>query len=193
MKFVLASASPRRQELLKTLNIPFTVQPSNADERVPQGLTPAQTVEYLAKIKAENVFNSFLKEKDITVIGSDTIVVLNNEILGKPKNKEDAFNTLSRLSGNTHCVYTGMCLIIKCENSIKTLTCADCTEVTMSRLTKEEIIAYIQSGEPMDKAGSYGIQGKGALFIEKINGNYFTVVGLNVNALYNILKNNSLV
>ena len=188
MKYILASASPRRKELIKNLDVDLEVCPSGCDEALEAGLSFSETVERLAELKAYDIFEKFKNEEDILVVGADTIVVLDNLILGKPKDKEDAFATLKALSGRSHFVYTGMCLISKGQK----ILCHDKTEVFMTDISDSEIISYIESGEPMDKAGSYGIQGKGSLFIEKIKGNYNTVVGLNISQLYNIMKRNDL-
>lgn len=192
MRFILASASPRRKELLGELGLDFEVCPSKGEEIIDHSLTFDKIVEGLARAKAAEVFERLSANEDMAVLGADTIVVLNNRILGKPKDKEDAFLMLSGLSGKSHRVYTGMCLIIKRDNKENIITCADCSEVYFDSMTPEEIEEYIATGEPMDKAGAYGIQGIGARFIKKIDGNYQTVVGLNTNALYRILRENGL-
>ena len=165
---ILASNSPRRKELLSMLGYEFVVRPSNCDENT-DITEPHVLVKELAKRKAKAVsFN----DTD-TVIGSDTVVAIGGKILGKPKDKNDAINMLRLLSGKTHTVYTGVCILQKnCEIS-ETISC----DVTFKTMTEKEIIDYVDSLEPMDKAGSYAIQGKGSAFVEKINGDYFAVVG----------------
>lgn len=167
---ILASASPRRRELLKYIFNDFKVVASNADETIPDGIPPINVPEYLSKIKALDIakdnFNSL-------VIGADTIVLLGNDILGKPKSKEDAKRMLSELSGNIHKVITGCTLVYKDKIS----TFSVITDVEFYALSDEEIETYISTDEPYDKAGSYGIQSNGALFVKKINGDYYNVVG----------------
>ncbi|MCD7904013.1 MAG: Maf family protein [Clostridiales bacterium] len=188
MKFILASASPRRQELLKTLGLSFEICPSNIEEKINKNASFSQVCTSLADAKAGDVLKKYSGIDEAAVLGADTIVVLNNEILGKPKNKDDAFRMLSALSGRNHFVYTGCALFVKRGDEVITKTFSDKTEVFMSEMTDNEIRDYISTGEPMDKAGAYGIQGIGARFIEKINGNYQTVVGLNTCLLYKALK-----
>ncbi|MCD8238989.1 MAG: Maf family protein [Clostridiales bacterium] len=193
MKFVLASGSPRRKELLKDLGLSFEICPSNAEESFEKNMTFYEICESLSSLKATDVFNSFTQEEEVCVIGADTIVVCGDNVLGKPKDETDAFNMLKLLQNRSHFVYTGTTVIIKQRNNIKKITYSDKTEVFMVKLSDEEIKSYVKSGEPMDKAGSYAIQGKGAAFIDKIYGNYFNVVGLNICRLYELLKENSLV
>lgn len=173
MKLVLASASPRRREILNNLGYDFTVRPSNAEEIIDGNQTPAETVESLASQKAQSVALS--AADDEIVLGADTVVVYDGKILGKPTDKKDAENMLHTLSGKIHEVYTGVCLADR--NGV--LNCFSvCTKVKFYPLSDDEITRYIDSGEPMDKAGSYGIQGKGCYLIEGIEGDYFNVVGL---------------
>ena len=175
---ILASASPRRRELLKMLGLEFEIRPSEAEENVPEGLSPEETVMYLAKLKADSVPGEV--KKDDIIISADTIVVLEGEIFGKPSGAGEAEEMLEKLSGKTHAVYTGICVngIQGYEKSL----------VTFKKLENREIRAYIQTGEPLDKAGAYGIQGKGALFIERIEGDYFNIVGLPLCRLGKMLK-----
>lgn len=187
-KIILASQSPRRRELLEAVGMNFEVVVSEADEKsvskdnVPIGIY----VQELALIKAAAVAKKILKDKDAIIISADTIVTLDNEILGKPKDEEDALRMLSKLSGRVHEVYTGYCVMrIKdgytiCNN-IK-------TKVVFKSLTEDKIRRYIKTGEPMDKAGAYGIQGVGGLMIDKIEGDYANVVGLPVSALSDTLE-----
>ena len=176
---ILASQSPRRQELLKLITSDFEIKVSNVDETLPDKITPKEAVMYLSKIKAE----PFADGDDI-VIGADTVVALDGKILGKPKNEENAKEMLKFLSGRTHSVFTGVTL----ASDKKTKTFAVETKVKFFELTNEEIDAYIKTKEPFDKAGAYGIQGYGSLLVEKINGDYFNVVGLPVSTLARELK-----
>lgn len=176
---ILASQSPRRQELLKLITSDFEIKVSNVDETLPDKITPKEAVMYLSKIKAE----PFADGDDI-VIGADTVVALDGKILGKPKNEENAKEMLKFLSGRTHSVFTGVTL----ASGKKTKTFAVETKVKFFELTNEEIDAYIKTKEPFDKAGAYGIQGYGSLLVEKINGDYFNVVGLPVSTLARELK-----
>lgn len=176
---ILASQSPRRQELLKLITSDFEIKVSNVDETLPDKITPKEAVMYLSKIKAE----PFADGDDI-VIGADTVVALDGKILGKPKSKENAREMLRFLSGRTHSVFTGVTL----ASDKKTKTFAVETKVKFFELTNEEIDAYIKTKEPFDKAGAYGIQGYGSLLVEKIDGDYFNVVGLPVSTLARELK-----
>lgn len=173
---ILASASPRRQELLTLLNLPFTTYPTDVDETLPENISPVEAVQQLAYKKAEAALQA---HNDSIIIGCDTIVVHNNRILGKPIDHEDAFQMLSQLSNETHAVYTGVCLF----SYKQTRLFYEKTEVTFWGLTQQEILAYIESGDPFDKAGSYGIQGKAALFVKSIRGDYYNVVGLPISRL----------
>ncbi|MGN0522484.1 MAG: Maf family protein [Eubacterium sp.] len=171
---ILASKSPRRQELLKIITDDFVIKTANVDETLPEGISPKEAVEYLSKIKAM----PFKNDTD-TVIGADTVVAVDGKILGKPENKNDAFNMLRLLSGREHSVFTGVTILKPGSRE----TFSEETKVKFFDLTDDEINAYIETGEPMDKAGAYGIQGKGALLVEKIDGDYFNVVGLPINIL----------
>lgn len=170
MKLILASASPRRREILKNAGFEFEVKTSEADETIPEGISPEEAVQYLAKIKNEVIE----ADKNTTVISADTIVVCDGEILGKPKDEADAFDMLRTLSGREHFVYTGVCL----RKGEKKTVFFEKTAVYFYELRDSEISDYIATGEPMDKAGAYGIQGKGAVLVRKIDGDYFNVVGL---------------
>lgn len=180
-KIVLASGSPRRKELLEQLQIPFSISVSTVEEKVEGITTPADIVILLALQKANDVA---VKNKRSVVIGADTIVTYDGKILGKPKNEKDAYDMLRLLSGKTHEVYTGVAIV----SAEKQETFYERTEVTFYELTDEEIYRYIESNEPMDKAGSYGIQGLGAEFVKKISGDYFSVVGLPVARVKRQLK-----
>lgn len=180
---VLASASPRRQALIQTYGIPVRVVASDVDESTPPDWSPQHAVEQLALRKARAVLADV--RDDEIVVGSDTIVVLNNEILGKPKDESDAVRMITALQGKTHHVYSGIACIEKSSGQV--LVDYRRTAITMASLTDEQVRRYVASGEPMDKAGAYGIQGKAAAFITDMEGDYFSVVGLPVSALAKLL------
>jgi septum formation protein len=185
MEFILASASERRQELLKRIVKDFKIVISNFDENsVNFGGSCDEYVKMLALGKAEEVAGR-VKDKNI-IIGCDTIVYHNGKILGKPKDEKDAYNMLKSLSESSHKVYSGIAVVNTASSVIKMDSV--CTEVFFSTLSEEQIIRYIASSEPMDKAGAYGIQGNGGIFVEKIHGCYYNVVGLPLNRLYFMLR-----
>ena len=187
MEIILASASPRRKELMEVLGIPFSVCVSDADESTDENLPPYFIVEQLSLLKASDVAGKMRKAgKEALVIGADTIVVADDVILTKPKDKEDAKNMLLSLSGKWHSVLSGVTVMN--TKTAKSETFYVETKVHFLALTEEEIDAYIATNEPMDKAGSYGIQGKGSVFIDKIEGDYFNVVGLPICRLARVLK-----
>lgn len=171
---VLASQSPRRQELIKLIFDEFQVLPAECDETLPEGMGAQEAVEYLSKIK--NEASARLSPKDSLIISADTVVSINNEILGKPADKDDARRMITLLSGNVHQVYTGVTLSF----NEKKVTFSEKTDVEFYSLTQEEIEGYINTSEPYDKAGAYGIQGKAGLLVKGINGDYYNVVGLPV-------------
>lgn len=185
MRLILASASERRKELLSRLTHGFEVIVSNFEEENIEfrGEYGKYVIE-LAKGKANTVAEEL--DTDAFVIGCDTIVAFREHILGKPKNKAEAFSTLKLLSGNVHQVYSGIAVINTKTKKIKTDYV--CTDVKFSELTDEEIQRYIETEEPMDKAGAYGIQGFGGVFVEEVHGDYYSVVGLPINKLNYILK-----
>lgn len=185
---ILASASPRRRELLEQIGVSFTVKPSTCEEIITDNM-PSKAVMSLARQKAQDIAAS---EKNAMIIGSDTIVCINDFILGKPKDKADAFNMLKMLQGTTHQVFTGVCVIDKTDDEIKYYEFYSKTDVTFYKMTDAQINSYIDSQEPMDKAGAYGIQGKSAVYIEKIRGDYNTVVGLPTAMLYQTLLENGI-
>ena len=180
MNLILASQSPRRKELLGLLGIPFTVQVSDADETMQPGKAPAQQVAEVSRRKALAIRAC---PEDV-VLAADTIVVCDNEILGKPKDYADACRMLRLLSGRTHQVMTGMTV----RTADKLVSCTEITDVTFRSLSDKEISRYVDSGEPMDKAGAYGIQGGAAIFAEKLCGDYYNVMGLPVCRLVQILR-----
>ncbi|MCT4508339.1 MAG: Maf family protein [Tepidibacter sp.] len=183
MNIVLASASPRRKEILFNLNLDFEIMKSDIDEFINDRDTPEAIAMSLSFQKAMDIANK--TSRNSVVIGADTIVVLDEEILGKPKNEQEAFDTLNRLSGKYHKVITGISILNIEDN--KKIVDYEVTKVKMREFSEDEIKRYIKTTEPMDKAGSYGIQGYGSLFIEKIDGDYFNVVGLPVSKLGQIL------
>ncbi|WP_028402948.1 Maf family protein [Ectobacillus panaciterrae] len=180
-RLILASGSPRRKELLELLQIPFEIYVSQIEEIVDEQMAPSEVVMSLAQQKAQDVAKQY---DDAVVLGADTIVTLNSRILGKPKHTEDAAETLRLLAGQTHEVFTGVAIVSR----EKTMTFYERTEVTFYELTEEEIRAYIETGEPLDKAGSYGIQGAGAVLVQKISGDYYSVVGLPIARVIRELK-----
>ncbi|MDK0536585.1 Maf-like protein [Clostridium perfringens] len=186
MKVILASKSPRRVEILEKIVKEFEVVESNFDENTIDFKGDIEKyVKDLSRNKAIEV-SKRLNEPSI-VIAADTVVFQNGKVLEKPKNEEDAFSMLSSLSGNTHKVYSGICLINTYNDTV--VTDCDCTEVRFSELNPRQIRNYINSGEPMDKAGAYGIQGLGGAFVEGIKGCYYNVMGLPLNKLYKALEN----
>ncbi len=180
MSVILASASPRRREILTMAGLEFSVCPAKS-ETEPQGLSMEKTVEMTALGKALEVSESF-RDEDI-IIAADTLVFVDGEKLGKPENEREAFMMLRKLAGKTHYVCTGVA--VKKGGHIK--TGCEKTAVRFGRMTDDDINGYIRTGEPMDKAGAYGIQGKGAVFIEGIDGDFFNVMGLPLHRLSQML------
>ena len=178
-RIILASASPRRRELLQMLGLAFEVRPARGEERMPQGAAPDELVMALSRQKAEE-----LAAPDAIVIGADTVVALDGVILGKPKDAEDAKRMLLKLSGRRHTVYTGVTVL----RGSTMLSRAERTEVFFRPLDGDEIERYVATGEPLDKAGAYGIQGFGSLFVERIEGDFFNVMGLPLCCLGKMLK-----
>ena len=182
MKILLASQSPRRKELLTSLGFDFEVVKIDCEEILPENITIQNAAAYLSELKA----NAFRKlEQDEVLLTADTVVAINNQILGKPKDEEDAKNMLQKLSGKTHQVYTG--ISIKTLN--KTITETDVADVELEEISEEEIDFYVKNYKPFDKAGSYGIQEwLGMAKITKMNGSYYTIMGLPTHLVYKILK-----
>lgn len=178
---ILASSSPRRKELLTKLQIPYKIITSNVNEHFTEGSYPEEVVEELAIRKAKAVSNQY---HGSVVLGADTVVALNNEILGKPQNREHARMMLQQLSGKTHSVFTGVAIVFQ----EKLHSFYEKTDVTFWELSTAEIEDYLDTGEAFDKAGSYGIQGVGALFVKSITGDYFTVVGLPISRLKRVFN-----
>lgn len=183
-QIILASASPRRRELLSSLGANFVTQPSQAPEDVPADWTPEVIVEELALRKARSVLER--RSGEGVIVGSDTIVVLEGTVLGKPTHEQDAARMLGMLQGREHVVYTGIACID--TESGRTDVRHRSTRVRMKTLSEQRIEDYVKSGEPMDKAGAYAIQGLGALIVDSIEGDYFTVVGLPLALLSEMLE-----
>ena len=177
---VLASQSPRRRRLLERLGLSFSVEVSPAEEAIPDNPSPPDLVQRLARVKVTPVAS---QHPDALTIAADTVVAFDGEVLGKPETRDAARTMLHRLSGTTHTVYTGIALARTASD--RTVTAVESTDVTFGRLSDEEIDAYVATGSPMDKAGSYGIQDDtGALFVERIEGDYYNVVGLPLRRFY---------
>lgn len=170
VKIVLASKSPRREELLKYITDDFEILPADCEEVLPEGVEVFDVPEFLAVQKAMNVSK---KRPDAMVIGCDTVVIVDGEILGKPHTEEKAFEMLKKLSGKAHNVVSGVCICYKG----KTMSFSQNTLVGFYPLSDEEILSYIRECNPLDKAGSYGIQDRGGLFVKEIIGDYYNIVG----------------
>ena len=182
MRLVLASLSPRRRELLSRLNLIFEVDPPGIDESRLPGEPPAAYVERLARVKATAGVGP-----ERIVLAADTAVVHSGQVLGKPAHPEEARRMLRRLEGESHEVFTGVAVATMREN-LEVVSMVDVTEVVMTTMTGEEIASYVDSGEPMDKAGAYALQGIGGRFIESVRGSPFTVIGLPIHLLPRLLK-----
>ncbi|MCQ2910970.1 MAG: Maf family protein [Clostridia bacterium] len=185
-KIILASGSPRRKELLEKLGLEFEVIKSDFDESSIEIKNPKKLVAKLAESKAEEVSNKENITSDNLIISADTIVVFKNEILGKPKDELDAMRMLKLLNAQKHQVYTAMC-VLDMKNMSKRTSVVK-TDVVFDKVKDETIMEYIKTGEPMDKAGAYGIQDGGSVLVKKINGDFFAVMGLSVNKLFQELK-----
>ena len=180
-RIILASASPRRRELLEQAGAAFEVRPGNGEEVIPSQ-APETVVKELSRQKALQAVCP--ADERTGILRADTIVAFAGKILGKPRDREDAEKTLNMLQGNTHQVYTGVTILEKREGEWKETTFAECTDVTFYPVSEEEIRSYVKTGEPMDKAGSYGIQGKFGIYVKAIRGEYSNVVGLPVGRLF---------
>ncbi|GAA4299553.1 Maf family protein [Anaerocolumna aminovalerica] len=184
-KIILASGSPRRKEIFEQIGIDFSVVISE-DEEVIQKSRPDEIVEELATKKACSVAADM--EEGTIVIGADTMVALDGQVMGKPKNEQDAKDMIGKLQGKKHQVYTGVCAVIKeIGKEERIIRFVQCTDVWVYPMTEEQIDAYVATGEPMDKAGAYGIQGKFAVHIEKVEGEYLNIVGFPISKLYQTL------
>ncbi len=180
-KMILASASPRRKELMKQAGFEFDIEVSDKEEELNID-DPEETVLKLSLVKAMDVASRHPEE--VVVIGADTVVACDHKILGKPHSEEEAFDMLKMLQGRTHQVYTGVAILSGPSEDRKVCSFAECTQVTMYPVSDEAIRAYIRTGEPMDKAGAYGIQGRAGVFIRGIEGDYNNVVGLPIAAIW---------
>ncbi len=203
MRYILASASPRRKELLKKTGISFEIIPSSIEEIITKTV-PEDIVMELAEQKARAVYTTLLAKhtpgsspsgtgfssgaRDITVIGADTIVVYRGEILGKPSDESEAYDMLSMLADRTHQVYTGVSLIVQKNGASAVNTFCEKTDVTFYPIHRDDLRLYVQSGDPLDKAGAYGIQGDFAIHVKEIKGDYNNVVGLPVGRVYQELQ-----
>jgi septum formation protein len=185
-RLILASQSPRRRELLRLIGLSHEAVPANLDESMMPGELPEPHAERLAREKASAIANSY---PEAVIVGADTIVVLDGEVLGKPGDKREAVRTLERLSGRTHTVHTAVAVAFKgaLESGVESV------EVTFRPITRQQIEAYVETGEPMDKAGAYGIQGFGATIVERIHGDYFAVMGLALGLMVQLLGHVGLV
>jgi septum formation protein len=182
-QIVLASASPRRQELIKKLGRPFTVDPSSYEEDMTLDMAPHELARHLSKKKAQSVAK---RHTNSLVIGADTIVVFKGRVIGKPLNEGEAYNTLRKLNGQAHQVITGFTIVD--TKSSKVLSHSTETVVFFKQSSQDDIDAYVKTGEPLDKAGAYAIQGKGKFLVEEIDGDYDNVVGLPIKDLKEALE-----
>ena len=184
MKLILASASPRRKELLAKTGLAFDIIPAKGEETITKTI-PAEVVMELSQQKAQEIAS--LQTEDCIIIGADTIVAKGDTIMGKPKDEADAFRMLEMISDDCHQVYTGV-TIIRTGKNPETITFAEKTDVYLYPISEKDIHAYIKSGDPMDKAGAYGIQGDFAVHVKGIEGDYYNVVGLPIGRVYQELK-----
>jgi septum formation protein len=184
MELILASASPRRKELLEKIGLPFTVQPAKGEERITQK-SPAAVVMELSRQKAEEI--AAAQTEDCIIIGADTVVARGDKIMGKPKDAADAKQMLRSIADDCHQVYTGVTLI-RTGAHPQSVTFQEKTDVCLYPISDAELDAYIASGDPMDKAGAYGIQGDFAIYVKRIAGDYYNVVGLPIGRVYQELK-----
>ena len=193
MRYILASGSPRRKELLGKVVKDFEIIPAESEE-MPKEAEPSAIVEELSLQKASEIFHKILTDSTdrIVVIGADTVVSYNHRVLGKPKDREDAKRMLLELQGKPHEVCTGVTVFYNTDGETRHFTFHEETKVFVEAMTQEEIDSYVQTGEPDDKAGAYGVQGLFAIHIKGIEGDYYNVVGLPVARLYKELKNKEL-
>ena len=191
MKIILASQSPRRKELLSLYCTQFEVMPSNAEEDMTQRMSIHELSENLSELKTKDVFEK--TSGDRIVIGSDCMVYQGKKIFGKPKNDDDAIKMLKSLSGKWHKVITGLCVYVEKNGVLTKHITHDITKVKFKRLTNEMIEKYLATGEHKDKAGAYAVQGYSGAFVDKLYGNYSTVIGLPTHKLYDILKQENII
>lgn len=186
MRIILASQSPRRRELLDLLKVEYEVIPSKAEEKKQEGLAIVEQAKQIAYTKAKDIFNR--TSGDRIVIGADTIVVKDGQIYEKPKDNQDAVRILNELNNDVHQVITGLCIIIQSEGKFKQYLDYDITDVYFKEITQDEILEWVNTGKASDKAGAYAIQSEFGVHINKIEGNYSTVVGLPIHKLYDVIK-----
>ncbi|MBO5413304.1 MAG: septum formation protein Maf [Clostridia bacterium] len=186
MKIILASQSPMRKELLKQMGLEFEVLVSNADETFEEGLSLEEQSKRLAYIKAKTVFDE--TEDDRIIIGSDTMVLKDGEVFGKPKNKQDAIDMLNKLKNTCHTAITSLCVLVEKNGECKKFLDYDTTKVFFKNMTEEEILHWIKIGNPYEKAGAYELASPFCVFVDKIEGNITTVQGLPTHKLYEVLK-----
>ena len=191
MKIILASQSPRRIALLDLAKIDFEVLPSGYDEKIDKSMSIEEISKELAYGKAKDVFDN--TQGDRTIIGADTIVVKDNVIFGKPKDRAEAIKMLKEIQGDVHTVYTSLAILIEERGEYKDYNEVVETDITVNPMTDAEIIEYIDQEEPYDKAGAYAIQSTFAKFIDEIEGNYMSVIGLPIDKVYKILKENEII
>lgn len=185
MRIILASQSPRRRELFEKLGVPFEVMVSEEEEKI-MSSNPKEVTYQLSGQKAQVIA---IQMEDGIVVGADTVVALEGKILGKPKDREDAINMIRSLQGKTHMVYTGVTILKKVQGKIvDKITFSEETKVFVASMSDEEILGYVETEEPYDKAGGYGIQGRFSKYIERIEGDYFNVVGLPIHRVYAVMK-----
>lgn len=187
MKIILASQSQMRKELLKQMRLDFEVLVSNADENFEEGLCLEEQSKRLAYIKAKTVFDE--TKGDRIVIGSDTMVIKDNEVFGKPKNKEEVISMLNKLKNTHHTAITSLCVLVEKDGKYKEYIDYDTTKVFFKDITEEEVLHWLEIGNPYEKAGAYELASPFCVFVDKIEGNITTVQGLPTHKLYDILKN----
>lgn len=187
MKVILASQSPMRKELLERMGVEFEVLVSNADETFEEGLRLEEQSKRLAYIKAKTVFDE--TEGDRIIIGADTMILKDNEVFGKPKDKQDAINMLNKLKNTHHTVITSLCVLVEKDGHYKEYLDYDTTKVFFKDMTEEEILHWVEIGNPYNKSGSYELASPFCVFVDKLEGNITTVQGLPTHRLYEILKN----
>ncbi len=191
MKIILASQSPRRSAILSLTKIEFEVLPSSYEKKIEDGENIEEQSKEVAYLKAKDVFNN--TQGDRAIIGADTIVVKNNKVFGKPKDREDAIRMLKELENDSHIVYTSFSILIEDHGKYKEYKDISKSIIELSHISDEEIIDYIDSEEPYDKAGAYAIQSSFCKFVKKIEGSYMGIVGLPIDRIYQILKENEII
>lgn len=191
MKIILASQSPRRKELLSLMGLDFEIMPSNAEEDMKQKMSYEKLSEVLSEQKARDIFEKTTGDR--VVVGSDCMVYVKGKLFGKPKDDQEAIKMLKTLSNSWHKVVTGLCVLIERGGKVTRYCTHDVTKVKFIKLTDQMISNYLKTGEHRDKAGAYAVQGYSGMFIQKIDGNYSTVIGLPTHKLFQILHNENLI